>query len=605
MNRGAVVAALSALVLAACGGGSGSPANSSSSSASGNSANQNASGQPTSGGTLNLLGSGDVDHLDTASAYYAATYTLERAYSRQLVSYPTSPDITTANGVVADVAREVPTVANGGVSSDGLTYTFHLRSGVMWNTTPPRAVTSQDFLLGLKRLCNPVSPVGAPGYYTATIAGFSDYCDPFTKLKGAVVATIKAYILGHEISGITTPDASTIVFKLTKPASDFVNILALPFASAAPVEYLGYLPDDATFKTHTISDGPYQVVKYVAAAEIDFDKNPAWSQGSDPLRHQYVDHIKVTEGQDQNAVQQQLEAGTADMQFDTVVPTAEIPRLRAASDARLGAFLGGDTNPYLLFNFQSPNNGGALKNVKVRQALEYAIDKTAIVQTYGGPSIGTPLNQVIPPGSLGYEQFNLYPTPGDKGDPAKCKSMLKDAGYPNGIVLNDVFRNAGKHPAVYQIVKQDFGNCGVTVNGVSSTQGDYYAKYLSNVDAAKAGVWDISEPGWVPDWFGNNGRAITEPLFDGRSYGPNATDYGDYNSPTTNGYIDQALSATSTSDAAKYWHMADMQIMQDAAFIPFKTEKIPLFHSTRVHNAIYSPFSQQYDLTQIWLNPAT
>jgi peptide/nickel transport system substrate-binding protein len=181
------------------------------------------------------------------------------------------------------------------------------------------------------------------------------------------VATLKTYILGHDISGVTTPDASTIVFKLSKPASDFVNIMALPFASAAPVEYLAYLPDDATFKAHTISDGPYQVIKYTAAAEIDLDKNPAWSQGADPIRHQYVDHIKVTEGQDQNAVQQQLEAGTADMQFDTVVPTAEIPRLRAASDVRLGTYGGGDTNPYMLFNLQSPNNNGALKNVKVRQ----------------------------------------------------------------------------------------------------------------------------------------------------------------------------------------------------------------------------------------------
>ncbi|MGH7749165.1 MAG: ABC transporter substrate-binding protein, partial [Candidatus Dormibacteria bacterium] len=381
-------------VMAACGGSGGTASNSATSSPSGGDANPNATGQPTSGGTLNLLGSGDVDHLDTASAYYAATYTLERAYTRQLVSYPTSTDLTTANGVVPDVATQVPTVANGGVSSDGLTYTFHLRSGVMWNTTPARPVTSQDFALGLERLCNPVSPVGAPGYYTATITGFNDYCNAFTALKGATVATIKAFITGHSISGITTPDASTIVFKLLKPASDLVNILALPFASAAPVEYLGYLPDDAGFRNHTISDGPYQIVKYTPAAEIDLDRSPAWSQSADPLRHQYVAHIKVTEGQDENAVQQQIEAGTADMQFDTVVPTAVIPRLRTANDARLGTFGGGDTNPYMLFNLQSPNNGGALKNVKVRQALEYAVDKTAIVQTYGGPPLGTPLNQV-------------------------------------------------------------------------------------------------------------------------------------------------------------------------------------------------------------------
>ena len=130
-----------------------------------------ASGTPQQGGTLKLVGSSDVDHLDTASAYYVASYTLERAFTRQLFSYPATTDITKANTPVADVATEVPTKANGGISADGKTWTIHLRSGVRWNTIPAREVTAQDFVLGLKRLCNPVSPVGAPGYYENTIEG--------------------------------------------------------------------------------------------------------------------------------------------------------------------------------------------------------------------------------------------------------------------------------------------------------------------------------------------------------------------------------------------------------------------------------------------------
>ena len=129
-----------------------------------------AGGTPQQGGTLKLVGSSDVDHLDTASAYYVASYTLERAFTRQLFSYPASTDITRANTPVADVATEVPTQANGGISADGRTWTIHLRSGVRWNTSPAREVTAQDFVLGLERLCNPVSPVGAPGYYQNTMS---------------------------------------------------------------------------------------------------------------------------------------------------------------------------------------------------------------------------------------------------------------------------------------------------------------------------------------------------------------------------------------------------------------------------------------------------
>ena len=561
-------------------------------------------GQPTPGGTLKLLGSGDVDHLDTASAYYTTSYTLERAYSRQLFSYPTTTDLQQAIEPVPDLATELPTKQNGGISADGKTYTIHLRPGAKWNTTPAREVTAQDVVLGLKRLCNPVSPVGAPGYYENTIVGMKAYCDAFAKVPGTAAA-IAAYINGHDVAGVKATDARTVVFTLTQPANDFLNILAMPFASPAPREYLSYVPDDATFRQHTISDGPYQITKYVPNQRIELDRNPAWDRASDPIRHQYVEHITVTEGQDTGPVQQQIQAGTADLQWDTVVPTANIPALRAAKDPRLGLYPALDTNPYLLFNLQSPTNGGALAKVKVRQAIEYAIDKVAIGQTYGGPTINTPLDQVIPPGNIGYQQFNLYPTPGHRGDPAACKRTLSAAGYPHGLTLTDVYRNAGNHPAVAQTVQADLARCGITVKLLPVNQGDYYGKYLASPAAARRGVWDISEPGWVPDWYGDNGRAIIEPLFDGRTYGPNSVDYGDYNSTVVNALIDRALRASDQQQAAALWHQADLQIMKDAPIVPFQTQKTALFRSSRVHNAIFAPFSQSYDITQVWLNPTS
>jgi peptide/nickel transport system substrate-binding protein len=583
-----IVVAL-AMLAAAC--GSQTPSSESSSGGS----------NPQYGGTLKLLGSSDVDHLDTASAYYTASYTLERAFTRQLFTYPASTDIGKADTPVADVATEIPTTGNGGISADGKTWTIHLRSGVRWNTTPAREVTAQDFVLGLKRLCNPVSPVGAPGYYQNTIVGMRQYCDGFAK-AGQDAASIKRYIQTHDVAGLQATDHRTLVVRLLKPASDLTNILAMPFASAAPVEYLGYVPDSNAFRQHTISDGPYQIISYQAGKEIKLDKNPAWEQSGDPVRHQYVDHIQITQGQDQGPVQQQIQAGTADMEWDTQVPIADIPQLQTSEDGRLGVFPTLSTNPYVVFNLQSPNNRGALQNVKVRQALEYAIDKVAIGRVYGGPSLNTPLDQVIPPGNIGYQQFDPYPTAGSRGDPATCKQLLAKAGYPNGLVLTDVARNAGNHPAVAQSVQASLRKCGVTTKILPVTQADYYGKYLNDPAAAKRGVWDISEPGWVPDWFGNNGRAIIEPLFDGRTYGPNSTDFGDYDNPAVNKLIDRALATTDQQAAAKLWHQADLRIMRDAAIVPIETQKLPLFHSSRVHNAIYSPFSENYDVTNLWLS---
>jgi hypothetical protein len=74
--------------------------------------------------------------------------------------------------------------------------------------------------------------------------------------SSATVAAIAAYVNGHDICGVTATDPQTLRFSLIQPASDFVNILAMPFASPVPQEYLSYLPDGAAFRQHTISDGP-------------------------------------------------------------------------------------------------------------------------------------------------------------------------------------------------------------------------------------------------------------------------------------------------------------------------------------------------------------
>ncbi len=565
-------------------------------------ANANTGGTPVQGGTLKVIGNADVDHLDSAAGYYTVTNTLMRTFTRQLFTTPASTDPATAVSVVPDVATEMPTVANGGLSADGKTYTIHIRKGVMWNTQPARQVTAQDYVLGFKRLCNPTkNAVGAPGYFIGVIVGMDTYCKGFSAVK-ADIADFKTYLTTHDISGVKAVDDMTLQFTLVNAASDFPNILTLTFCSAAPVEYLSYLPDDANFRQNTISDGPYQITKYVAGQSYTLAKNPAWTQASDPVHHQYLDGIQVTMGPDESAVQQQIAAGTQDLEWDTTVPTADVPGLKSSNDVRMGIYPNYDTNPFLVFNAQSPNANGALGKVAVRQALEYAVDKVALGKIYGGDSLNTPLNQIIPPGNVGYVKYDPYPTPNDQGDPAKCKQLLAAAGYPNGLTIKDIYRTSGKHPNVYQSIQADFKACGVTTEGVPVAAGDYYGKYLSDPTASKSGSWDISEPGWVPDWFGNNARSVMVPLFDGRTYGPGSTDWSGYNNAQVNADIDKALTSTDPAEVQTAMHDADMQVMKDAVIVPFQTQSTPIFRSSRVHNAIELPPTSFYDWTQIWLS---
>ena len=184
-------------------------------------------------------------------------------FTRQLFGYPDSANFADQLVVVPDVATPVPTASNGGISDRGRTYTIHIKPGVMWGSTPPRQVTSFDFVREFKMLCNPALPTLEPVYYETTIVGMSSYCNGFANVKDTVPA-IDGYEATTPLPGVSAPNSSTIVFKLTEPASDFLNILALGYSSARPIEYMKYIPDSAAFRKHLLSDGPYRITSIPA-----------------------------------------------------------------------------------------------------------------------------------------------------------------------------------------------------------------------------------------------------------------------------------------------------------------------------------------------------
>lgn len=565
-------------------------------------------GTPQKGGTLKIIGSGEPDHLDPLSAYLTASSMEQRGWVRTLVNYPASKNAEKAKTIVADAAAEVPSEANGGISKDGKTYTFKLRQGVMWNTQPARQVVADDYIRTFKRMCNPAQPVGNIAYYTDTVKGMTEYCDAenayFEKKSNKPDAkTIAAFQNSHDISGLKAKDDQTLQIKLNAPASDFLNIMAMEFAAASPKEYDKYVPDSAEFRKNTISDGPYQITQYTPKKSMTMERNPAWKASADPLRKAYVNKMQFTFGQDSDEqAQQQIQAGTQDLTFDLPFPTSQIPSMKAKKDPNFGIFHSGISNPYLVFNFRSPNEHGAMSKLKVRQAIEYAINKVALAKVYGGPDLNTPLHSVIAPGNIGYSNYNLYPTPGDKGDANKCKSLLAEAGYKNGLTLKDGYRNAGNHINIAQSIAQDLKACGITVKLTPVRQDDYYGTFLNDPKIAEAGKWDISEPGWIPDWFGNNGRSVLQPTLSDKAFPPAGSNFGFYDSKKFQSLMHKALTAKDASEADKLWSQADKQAMKDAAVVPFMDQKTPLYHSARTHNAIFNPRIQLFDITNVWLS---
>jgi peptide/nickel transport system substrate-binding protein len=555
--------------------------------------------EPKRGGTLKLLGTSDIFNIDTVSAYYTVSNLLERSYVRQLVSYENAPTFPGSFKLMPDVASSLPTPGHG-ISADGKTYTFHLRPDVMWNSSPPRAVVAEDFVREFKMLCNPVSPVGAPAYFTSTIAGMKAYCDAFARLKKPTVDSINGFVSSHPLAGVSAPNPTTVVFKLVQPASDFLYILTMGFASARPVEYQQYLPDSVQLRQHTLSDGPYAITKYQPTIGFTLDRNPAWKASSDPLRHAYVDHITITEGLSSESVQQQIDAGTGDLEWDIQPPTQDIPQLIQANDKRL--VLGPTGNYYVGIGYYLALNqyGGPMRNKLVRQAVATAVNKEAIVKILGGPKVNTVANQVILPGNIGYvPNFNAFPANTGSGNPAAAKKLLAKAGYPNGLKIKLLESTSDPAPRVAQALQSSLNAAGFKVTLVPTTQSDYYGKYLTQPVNGKRDLWDIADPGYIPDWFGNNGRSIIQPLFTNPGVG--STDWAGYDNPTENALVQKALAAKTAAEAAKYWAKAQTFAMKDAVYVPINIQKWPIFHSTRLQGCNFFWYTLSCDPTNVWI----
>jgi peptide/nickel transport system substrate-binding protein len=606
------VAALAATGLAACGG-----------SSNNNSTTSGAAGAATPGGTLYLVAASGPNHFDPVSAYATWDYMLERAYTRQLVNYPAVNYTALGDAAwkkavtpVADMATQVPTTANGGITDGGKTYTFHIKPGIDWNNGRP--VTSQDFLREYKAFANPVTPVGNSGYFMSTIAGFASYFNGETayfanKAHKVTPANIANYQNTHSISGISTPNSSTIVYHLVEPAADFLNILAMPFNSARPVEYDAYLPDSVQLREHMMSDGPYNITSYTPGKQIILTKNKYWKQSTDPIRHQYVNKIVVTIGQTNATTQvDQIKATTngsgspEDMQMDTPFPPNLIPTEKTNPAFHLWPW--SNTNPYIVFNLRSPDAGGAMGKLKVRQAAEYTVNKTAIQKLFGGPTVAKIMNTAIPDGNIGYRPLNLYPTPGNSGDPSKCKALLKQAGYAHGLTLTDLYINDSVNTAVFQSIQASFANCGIKLTGKPTPISSYFVDLGNAPQNNKPNQWDVAQAAWIPDWYGLNGRTTVEPFF-ATDCSLNTVNYGCFSNKTVDSDIAAALKTSDQSTADSLFANADQIALQNAVIVPLVDQFNPVVTSSRIASPgspvpLWNPNIGNIDITNVYIKKA-
>jgi ABC-type transport system substrate-binding protein len=464
-------------------------------------------------------------------------------------------------------AELIPSLAESfEVAPDGQTYTFKLRSGVKFSNG--REVVAKDVAYSIARAVNPKTQGPGAGFF-GSIAGFED------------VSGGKADLL----SGIETPDDSTVIFKLSRPDATFLHVLAINFASIVPQEAVDAAAGD--FGKKPVGSGPFVLKDWVIGQKMVFERNPDYYDKQVP----HIDKFTVEIGQEPMVALLRLEKGEVDIAGDGVPPA----KFLEVKNSPEGADILVDGNQlhtgYITLNVKVK----PFDNVKVRQAVNMAINKERITRILNGRALAA--NQPLPPLMPGYDTAYT----GYAFNVEKAKALLAEAGMADGFETVLYSTNTDPQPRVAQAIQQDLAAIGIKAELRSLAQANVIAAGGTEGEAPM--IWS-GGMAWIADF--------PDPSnFYGPILGCAGAVQGGWNwSWYCNPDIDKrAVAADSMSDPSKTaertaaWSKIFTDIMADAPWVPVTNERRVVAKSPRMagDDNIYIDPTRVINYDAIWV----
>lgn len=349
----------------------------------------------------------------------------------------------------------------------GRVYILHLRSGVTFHDGSP--VRAADVTSSFRRALSPATG-GGRGWPLFPIAGAREFADG--RASG--------------IAGLVAPDDSTVVITLTEPLNIFPKLLAMPVAAIVP-EHSG--PD---FDQRPVGSGPWRFVSWSHDDAIVLARNEAY-WGRVPA----MDTLRIRIIPEPLTQAAEYEAG----QLSVVeVPFGETRQWQSEHPTEL------QRRPALRVLYVAINTRrGALRDVRVRRALNHAVDIPTILATVAAGR-GVPSAGAVPPGLEGYDSTRApYPF-----DPDLARRLLAEAGYPKGLRFQLWRTQRPVYARIAQAIQQQLGEVGVAVEIVERDASAARA-------AARKGETDL----FLTDWYGDypDAENFNYPMFHSRNFG--------------------------------------------------------------------------------------
>jgi peptide/nickel transport system substrate-binding protein len=533
-----VLAALAALGLASCGGGSDTTSG--------------GGGGGQKGGTLNGTYASFPDYMDPALSYTAEGWTAMADVYISLLTYKH------ANGeegseVIPGLAKELPKISNG-----GKTYTLTLRPGLKYSDGTP--VKASDFPFAVERMIE-LNSGGSPFYLS--IEGAED----FAKTKNGPIPGIKA-----------DDKTGEIVINLEGPRGTFTNELGLMFVAPlpqdTPIEDLSANPPPGT--------GPYMITKSQPGKGWEYERNPYWAKANGEampdLPEGVVDDAKMTVIRNPQSQVNDIEQGTYDWMQNPPPSSrwAEVKEKYEGTQFRVEPTI---NTYYFWMNNQEP----PFDDVKVRQAVNYAVNAKALERIYAGSLAGT--QQILPQGMPGYEKLELYPY-----DVEKATEMIKEAN-PSDMDIT-----------VWTDTESPNNEAGEYLNEVLKELGFNTTLKIINADNYFTVIGNLSTPdldaGWS-DWYQDypHPNDFFQPLLAGESIQPtNNNNFAQFDDPAVNKQIEELGAEQLGPDQEKAYAELDKEIMEEAPWAPSGARTLSTFVSDAIEleSVIFNPTFVHY-----------
>lgn len=549
----ALAAAALAATLVACGGGDDGDGG------------EKASGDK--GGTAYFFnGPRNTEHWDPQRMYIGRDLNNSgRLFYRSLVALPASNDPVEGTTPVADLATDTGTSEEG-----GKVWKFTVRDDVKWQDG--KNITCEDFAYGASRNFATDVIIGGPANYLFTYLDIPSGPDGLPQYKGPYKKT------GQELfDQAVSCDGNTITYKFKKAWPDFpLSIAQLRYLDP----YRADLDKGEANNFEIISNGPYKLEgKWTEGTGATFVRNTEWDESTDPIRKALPDKWVFKEGDEDEAIYEQMFADTGDAQYGVTerrIPPTFYGRIPEAGDRYTQV-----ESPYVdyvLPNFNSP----VFKDLACREALKFATNKTAWIDAGGGERAFTPAYSIVNPSVPGYEKNPAFADIPDEGDIDAAKAKLAECKAPksNGKV-NIKFTYSGGTPTSdkqARALKQTWDAAGFNTQ-LDPLEDTYYA-VIQKPDAD----FDVTWGGWGADW-GSIGTVIP-PLLDSRinlTGDSNGNDYGNYKGgPEVDKLIDDAYAAPDLETANEIWKQLDAKLGEDVAYIPLEITIFNFLHGSKI-----------------------